>query len=42
MFARDHDKKMGVEEANFQVQGKDDIEKVLQLYNIQTSIYIRG
>lgn len=42
MFARDHDKKMGIEEANFQSQGRDDIEKVLQLYNEQTSVYIRG
>ena len=42
MFGRDHENKLGIEEANFQIQGKDDIEKVLQLYKAQTSIYIRG
>lgn len=42
MFGRDHQKKSGIEEANFQIEGKDDIEKVLQLYQVQTSIYIRG
>ena len=42
MFGRDHDKKMGIEVANFQVQGRDDVEEVLQLYNNETAIYIRG
>lgn len=42
MFGRDHDKHMGIEEANFKIEGKDDVEKVLQRYDIQTSIYVRG
>ena len=42
MFGRDHDKEMGIEEANFTVDGKDDIEKVLQRYDIKMSIYVRG
>lgn len=42
MFGRDHDKHLGIEEATFQIEGKDDVEKVLQLYDIRTSIYIRG
>ena len=42
MIGRDHDKTMGIEEANFTVKGKDDVEKVLQRYDIKTSIYIRG
>jgi hypothetical protein len=39
MFGRDHKNKMGIEEAIF---GRDDVEKLLQLYNVQTSVYIRG
>ena len=42
MIGRDHDKKMGIEEATFNIHGRDDVEKVLQLYDIKTAVYIRG
>ena len=42
MIGRDHDKKMGIEEAMFDVDGKSDVEKVLQRYDLKMAIYVRG
>ena len=42
VIGRDHEKKKGIEEASFKVEGKDDVEKVLQRYDIQRAIYVRG
>ena len=43
MLGRDHDKKMGIEEATFDISdGKRDVEKVLQRYDLQKAVYVRG
>ena len=42
VMGRDHDKKMGVEEASFEIHNVDDVEKVIQRYDIKTAVYVRG
>lgn len=42
VMGRDHAKKMGVEGTSFYIHSKDDVEKVIQRYDLKTAVYVRG